>query len=208
MKKISAVYKIINAITGDFYIGSSKDVKQRWATHKCPSVWNRCPNNPMYLDMQKYGVDKFEFEILTEVEADKLKEKEQQFIETLNPTYNQINAKGWDFERYKESRKEYEKSDKFKEYQKEYRKSDKGKESIRKAQNKYNKSAKGKEYQKEYQKEYKKEYNNQLCCYNGETLTLNALSQRFRRQGIDNPTTEAKKYIKNNNPIEFYDIYP
>ena len=200
MKKISAVYKIINAITGDFYIGSSKDVKQRWATHKCPSVWNRCPNNPMYLDMQKYGLDKFIFEILTEVEADKLKEKEQQFIETLKPTYNQINAKGWDFERYKESRKEYEKSDKFKEYQKEYRKSDKGKESIRKAQNKYNKSAKGKEYQKEYQKEYKKEYNNQLCCYNGETLTLNALSTRFQRKGISNPTTEAKKYlIRSNN---------
>lgn len=27
MEKVSAVYKIINAITGDFYIGSSKDVK-------------------------------------------------------------------------------------------------------------------------------------------------------------------------------------
>ena len=174
MKKISAVYKIINAITGDFYIGSSKDVKQRWRNHKKPSSWKRYPNNPMYLDMQKYGVDKFIFEILTEVEADKLKEKEQQFIETLKPTYNNRNANGWDFERYKETNKEY--------------------------QNKYNKSDKGKEYHKQYNKsakckEYKKKYNNQLCCYNGETLTLCALRLRFRRKGINNPTAEAKKYL-------------
>ena len=32
---ICAVYKIINTITGDFYIGSSKNVKKRWAEHKC-----------------------------------------------------------------------------------------------------------------------------------------------------------------------------
>ena len=196
MNKISAVYKITNAITGDFYIGSSKNVKKRWTTHKCPSIWNKCPNNPMYLDMQKYGVDKFIFEILTEVEADKLKELEQQFIETLKPTYNSRNANGWDFERYKEYQKEYRQSDKGKESQKEYRQSDKGKEYHKQ----YNKSDKFKEYHKQYY--------NQLCNYNGETLTLNALSARFKRKGISNPTAEAKKYIKNNNPIEFYDIYP
>ena len=164
--KISAVYKITNAITGDFYIGSSKDVKHRWATHKIQSTWDRCPNNPMYLDMQKYGLDKFAFEILEEADPDKLKEKEQQFIETLKPSYNNYNANGWDIER----RKEYHKQ-----YKKEYNKSDK-------------------------HKEYQKKYNNQLCCYNGETLTLKALSSRFRSQGISNPTAEAKKYlIRSNN---------
>ena len=200
MKKISAVYKIINAITGDFYIGSSKDVKKRWMSHKRTSVWDRCPNNPMYLDMQKYGVDKFIFEILTEVEADKLKELEQQFIETLKPSYNNYNAKGWDIERRKKTIRKYNKSDKFKEYNKQYRKTDKYKEYHKQYHRKYEKTDK--------RKEYKKEYNNQLCCYNGETLTLCALRQRFKSQGINNPTTEAKKYIKNNNPIEFYDIYP
>lgn len=72
--KISAVYKITNIVTGDFYIGSSKNVKDRWACHKCKSTWNKCPNNPMYQDMQKYGLDKFEFEILAEVESEKLKD--------------------------------------------------------------------------------------------------------------------------------------
>ena len=157
MEKISGIYKITNTITGDFYIGSSKNVKNRWRDHKCKSTWNKCPNNPMYIDMRKYGVDKFEFQIIAEVEADKLKEKEQQFIETLKPTYNSNRANGFDFERYKESQKEYQKTDKY--------------------------------------KKCKKEYQNQLCCYNGQTITLNALRKRFRRKGFTNPTAEAKKYL-------------
>lgn len=167
-EKIIGVYKITNTITGDFYIGSSKNIKQRWKNHKCPSALNKHPNNPMYLDFQKYGVDKFVFEILAEVEIDKLKEKEQQFIETLKPTYNNYNAKGWDLERHKEY---------VKEYNKEYHKCDKYKESHKKTNNKYN---------------------NQLCRYNGEVLTLNALACRFKRAGIEHSSVEAKKYILNN----------
>ena len=178
MSKISAVYKITNTITGDFYIGSSKDVKSRWESHKCPSRWNKYPNNPMYQDMQKYGIDKFEFEIVEVVEESFLKETEQKFIEMLKPTYNQMNAKGLNIERYKEYNKEYNKK-----YHKEYNKTDK----CKKYHKEYNKTDKCKKYQKEYR--------NQLCCYNGQTLTLNALSKRFRRQGLYNPTQEAKKYL-------------
>ena len=163
--EICGIYKITNTITGDFYIGSSKNVKRRWESHKWPSTWKQCPNNPMYLDFQKYGVDKFEFEILAEVEVEQLKEKEQQFIETLKPTYNSNRANGWNVERYKESHRKSSNK---------YYESDKGKESHRKANNKYD---------------------NQLCFYNGETLTLSALSMRFKRKGIPNPTQEAKKYL-------------
>ena len=172
--KICGVYRITNTITGDFYIGSSKDVKRRWIEHKIPSRWNQYPNNPMYQDMQKYGLDKFEFQVIEEVEIDKLKEVEQKFIEELKPTYNSNNAKGLDVEKFKESQKKYNKSDKRKESQRKYNKSDKGKESHRKASNKYD---------------------NQLCYYNGQTLTLCALRKRFWRQGIDHPTIEAKKYL-------------
>ena len=144
MNNIIGVYKITNTITGDFYIGSSKDVKRRWASHKCTSTWNKCKNNPMYLDMRKYGTDKFAFEVFAEVEVGNLKEMEQQFIETLKPTYNNRNSKGWDVERYKE---------------------------------------------------WNNKYKNQLCSYNGEKLTLNALYQRFEKQGIQHPAQEAKKYL-------------
>ena len=168
MEKISGIYKITNTVTGDFYIGSSKDVKRRWANHKCQSTWKKCPNNPMYIDMQNYGVDKFVFEILAEAEEGSLKETEQRFIELLKPTYNNINANGCNVERYKEYQKDYQK-----EYQKEYKKTDKC-------------------------KAYQKQYYSQLCFYNGETLTLCALIMRFRRRGITNPTIEAKKYLINN----------
>ena len=191
--KICGIYKITNTITGDFYIGSSKDVKKRWESHKWPSRWKKCPNNPMYIDMQEYGVEKFDFQILEEVEIEKLKEKEQKFIETLKPTYNSNRANGFDFER----RKEYQKK-----YIKEYQKSDKCKKYIKE----YQKSDKYKEYQKEYQKSDKvkeshkkacNKYDNQLCFYNGELLTLCALSTRFRKAGIPHPTLEAKKYLLN-----------
>ena len=161
MEKISAVYKIINTVTGDFYIGSSKDVKRRWVSHKCPSVWKRYSNNPMYLDMKKYGIDSFEFQVIEEVEIDNLKDKEQQFIEKLKPIYNNNNAKGLDTERYKE-------------WQEEYRKTERC---------------------KEYQKQYQLEYENQLCYFNNEVLTLHALYERFRKAGIIHPTAEAKRYL-------------
>ena len=90
-----------------------------------------------------------------------MKELEQQFIETLNPSYNNRNANGRDFERRKKNKKEYNKA------------------------------------HKDECKKYRKEYNNQLCFYNGQTITLNVLSKRFRRAGIPHPTAEAKKYLLN-----------
>lgn len=139
--KIIGVYKIVNTVTNDFYIGSSKDVKKRWANHKCPSTWENYPNSQLYKDMQKYGVDKFDFQVLLTTESENLKKAEQQFIEKLKPTYNNIRAKDYD---------------------------------IKKAQEKYH---------------------NQLCSYNSETLTLSALSQRFKKAGIEHYVSEAKKYL-------------
>ena len=150
---ICGIYKIINTVTGDFYIGSSKNVKQRWAVHKCQSVWKNYPNKQLYKDMMKYSVDKFAFEVLAEVEADKLKETEQKFIETLKPAYNNRNANGLNIDK----RKKYEKTEK--------------------------------------RKKYKKEYYSQLCCYNGKTITLDTLRHLFRRDGVEHPQIEAKKYL-------------
>ena len=163
MNKISAVYKIVNIVTNECYVGSSKNVMKRWTEHKSPSTWNRCPNNLLYQDMQKYGVDKFRFQILAPVEPKYLKQVEQEFIEMLRPTYNDRRSKDWDVERYKE-------------YNKKYRQSEKGKESNKKRQ---------------------KKYSHQLCEYNGETLTLDALRCRFRKAGIEHSTLEAKKYLLN-----------
>lgn len=55
-----------------------------------------------------------------------------------------------------------------------------------------------KQKQKEYNqahKEERKQYYQQLCCYNGEMLTLRALILRLRRRNIENPTETAKQYL-------------
>lgn len=165
MEKISGVYKITNTVTNDFYIGSSKDVKKRWISHKSPSRWKENPNISLYKDMQKYGVDKFDFQILANVELEHLKDVEQQFIETLKPTYNSYKANGID--------------------------SEKRRKTHNKAIRKYRQTEKGKKHTKEYNKDYR----NQLCSYNGETITLDALRYRFTKAGIEHPAIEAKKYL-------------
>ena len=166
--KISGVYKITNNVTGEFYIGSSVNVKKRWNEHKCPSTWKAKPNKKLYQAMQEYGLDCFSFEVLEEAETQYLKQEEQKFIEMLKPKYNNYNAKGLDVERRKANHK--------------------------KSINKYSQSEKG----KVANRKACKKYYNRLCLYNGETLTLRTLSARFRRAGIPHPTLEAKKYLTNN----------
>lgn len=148
IEKTSGVYKITNNVTGDFYIGSNKNINKRWISHKSKAVWNQCPNKTLYRDMQKYGIDKFKIEILAHVEAEYLKQEEQKFIEILKPVYNNNNAKGMNVEKLKVASRKYH-----------------------------------------------KKRDNQLCVYNGETLKLAILINKFRQQGIPQPTQEAKKYL-------------
>lgn len=159
--KISGVYKITNIITGEFYIGSSKDIKLRWAQHRRLSVWKRCQNSRLYKDMASYGLDNFTFEIIEK--TNNLREREQYYIEQLKPSYNSRYANGIDTER--------------------------SKETLKRCCKEWNKSHRNERLAKG------KAYNNRVCLYKGETLTLNTLSARFRQQGIPHPTLEAKNYL-------------
>lgn len=171
--KISGVYKITNKITGEFYIGSSKNIKQRWSAHKSPSTWKGHQGVLLYQAFQQYGLKNFDFEIIEE--TNKLHEREQYFIDLLKPEYNiRVATIGTAIEEYKKQyQKQYQRQ-----YQKQYNKSEKGRNVNRK------KAAK---------------YLNKLCSYNDEILTLNALYQRFYRAGIEQPVIEAKMYLIENN---------
>ena len=98
--KISGVYKITNKITGDFYIGSSKDIKQRWYQHKNPAFWKQHPNIKLYQIMTQYGRDNFTIEVIEE--TDNLREREQYWVDQLKPSYNVRRANRQDIERYKQ----------------------------------------------------------------------------------------------------------
>lgn len=97
MEKISGIYKITNIITGDFYIGSSKNIMKRWANHKSPSKQAEHTGIKLYQAFSKYGLDKFSFEILEE--TNNLREREEYWIEKLNPIYNSLRAKRTNEER-------------------------------------------------------------------------------------------------------------
>lgn len=168
MEKISGIYKITNTITGDFYIGSSKNVMERWAGHKSPSRWICHPNIRLYQDMAQYGPDYFTVEIIEETID--LREREQYWIDKLSPSYNVCRAYCIDSEKRKVSRCRYQQSEKGKAANRKYANSEKGKGTVMK-------------------------YKKQLCEYNGEILTLHALSNRFYRAGIEHATLEAKKYL-------------
>ena len=88
MNKISGVYLIRNTITNDCYVGSSVDVKRRWANHKSPSKWKQRPNSLLYKAFQKYELSNFTFEILEECNKSQLFIREQYYINKLSPTYN------------------------------------------------------------------------------------------------------------------------
>lgn len=87
--KIIGVYKIVNVITEECYVGSSTNVVQRWQTHKQPNSTSRLVREAMDF----YGRENFKLEILEECNAELLKEREHCWISTLNPAYN-IRGKG------------------------------------------------------------------------------------------------------------------
>ena len=178
--KISGIYKITNKITGDFYIGSSKNIKQRWAMHKSPSIWKEHSNSKLYKDMAQYGRENFIFEVIEK--TNNLLIREQYFIEQFKPVYNSIRATGLDTERIKNTKKLCNKA-----YYQIHRD-----EHL----------VKRKAYYQIHRDEYlvkRKIYNSRLCLYDGETLTLKALTNRFWRKGISHPTIEAKKYLIGDN---------
>ena len=104
MNKISGVYKIVNKITGDFYIGSSVNIMRRWRDHRNPAAWKQRPNSKLYKDMAQYGKNNFTFEIIEK--TDSLREREQYWIEQLKPSYNNNRAKGIDIKRQKNFRRQ------------------------------------------------------------------------------------------------------
>ena len=78
------VYKITNLITKEFYIGSSSNIKRRWAEHKQRSKhMNKEYNKALYESIRKYGLENFNIKILEECEEVFLLEREQFYIKKL-----------------------------------------------------------------------------------------------------------------------------
>ena len=87
------IYKIENKENKMVYIGQSINIEKRWSNHRsCAFNQNSKDYNiPLYRDFRKYGIDKFNFEVIEECLKDELDIKEQYWIEYFNSFYNGYN---------------------------------------------------------------------------------------------------------------------
>lgn len=83
------IYKIINKITNDFYIGSAINFNNRKWGHICSLRKNKHKNQFIQNSWNKYGEHAFMFEIIEVVDKkENLIVREQYWIDTLSPTFN------------------------------------------------------------------------------------------------------------------------
>lgn len=89
MKTQKVIYSITNIVNEKKYIGSAKVFEKRKADHL--NRLKNCKHHSIKLQnsYNKHGKDNFKFEILEEVDdINKLIEREQYWIDKLNPEYN------------------------------------------------------------------------------------------------------------------------
>ena len=77
----SGIYKITRIKTGEIYIGKSTDIKKRWSEHAKTSYGvGSIAHSILHTTIKKDGIENFTFELLEEVQKDKLTEREKYWI--------------------------------------------------------------------------------------------------------------------------------
>lgn len=91
------VYKILNVITGNFYIGSTMNYNNRVWQHRSSMRAHVHKNPNIQNEFMNFGERAFVFGVIEDNISDKinLMDKEQYYIDKLKPTYNvHINSRG------------------------------------------------------------------------------------------------------------------
>jgi hypothetical protein len=97
MTYIAKIYKIVNTINDDIYVGSTKnELRVRWQGHKCYA--KKIPDcNGLYQMMNEYSFENFRIVLIETVECENKEEQirhEQRYIDMLKPKLNKHNAYG------------------------------------------------------------------------------------------------------------------
>lgn len=66
---VKGIYKITNSINNKTYIGQSKDIYNRWKTHKEELNTNKHHSYKLQEDWNEYGADNFKFEIIKQIDC-------------------------------------------------------------------------------------------------------------------------------------------
>lgn len=79
--KISGIYKIINRVNGDYYVGSSNTMQKRWNNHRCQLNKGKHINRHLQRAWKKYGGENFDFVIVKQLKEKLLTRTEQKFLD-------------------------------------------------------------------------------------------------------------------------------
>lgn len=91
MLKTSGVYQISSTIKPErVYIGSSKDITNRWSGHMSEMRKDKHHSIKLQRHVNKYGLEDLSFSILESCPPELLIQREQHYIDTLNPYFNEI----------------------------------------------------------------------------------------------------------------------
>lgn len=89
--KVPGIYKILNRVTGDFYIGSSMNCYKRMYQHQTLLRNNKHHSPHLQHSWNKYGHLEFEYIVLEYVDVEnllELRQVEQKYLDELLPVYN------------------------------------------------------------------------------------------------------------------------
>jgi len=84
----SGIYRIINTINNNSYIGSTSNFKNRFCSHKGKLMRREHPNPHLQSAWNLYGEDVFRFDILLYCSVADLELYEQLLIDSIKPNYN------------------------------------------------------------------------------------------------------------------------
>jgi hypothetical protein len=90
-KNLSGIYLWYNTITHEFYIGSTKNISERLQNYFSVGYLKGGllkSNSLISTALLRYGYSKFDLYILEYCDVQILSEREQFFIDSLNPVYN------------------------------------------------------------------------------------------------------------------------
>ena len=93
-KNKSGIYKFTNKLTKDIYIGQSIDLAKRFIKYFNLSYLKSRDTLVISRALIKYGYSNFSLEILEYCEIANLTEREQFYIDRLNPNYNTLKIAG------------------------------------------------------------------------------------------------------------------
>ena len=84
----SGVYRIINKITNESYIGQSTQLRRRKCEHFTLGRQLQTTSPLLEANIRQYGKRNFDFIILNKCPVDELEQLEKQYIQELKPTLN------------------------------------------------------------------------------------------------------------------------